>query len=168
MVPRPRESGDPRPGRGASGAALESPAPARGTPRQREVAAAPPRGGAKKLIIADDDPALRLLVRATLRSKEYEILEATDGPSTLALARQHRPDLVLLDVNMPGMDGFRICELLKQDPATAAVTVVMLTVQVRVSDRRRARQAGADGYFTKPFSPMALIRKVEQVMGGTT
>ena len=120
---------------------------------------------ARKLLIADDDASLRRLVRATLESESYTILEAGDGVAALAQARLHRPDLILLDVKMPQMDGLKTCQALKRDDATRSLTVIMLTVESDPEDRKRALAAGADDYFTKPFSPMALIHKVEQVMG---
>ncbi len=119
-----------------------------------------------KLLIADDEPGVRSLVRMTLESEDYEIIEAANGHDALAAARGHRPDLVLLDVNMPVPSGFDVCRNLKQDPETADMTVVMLTAQAQESDLEAGLRSGADGYFTKPFSPIALLRKVEEVLAG--
>ncbi len=117
----------------------------------------------KKLLIADDDDGVRSLVRMTLQADTYEILEARDSDQALALAREHRPDLIFLDVMMPGISGFEVCRRLKADPVTAEITVIMLTAQAQERDREEGVAAGADDYFTKPFSPVGLLYKVEEV-----
>lgn len=119
----------------------------------------------RKLLIADDEEGVRSLVRMTLESDAYEILEASDGEQALALAREHHPGLVLLDVVMPGLSGIEVCRALKGDPATATIAVVMLTAKAQASERAAGRAAGADDYFTKPFSPKALLSKVEEMLG---
>jgi two-component system, OmpR family, phosphate regulon response regulator PhoB len=119
----------------------------------------------RTLLIADDESGIRSLVRMTLQRKQYEILEAADGEEALALARKHHPELVLLDVMMPGLSGFEVCRALKDDPTTADATVVMLSAKAQDSDRAEGIAAGADDYFTKPFSPIALLRKIDDVYG---
>jgi len=118
----------------------------------------------KKIILADDDPAIRMLVNATLRSDEYELLEASDGEETLALAHSVHPDLILLDVAMPKLDGFQVCKRLKEDPDTRGIYIIMLTARVQDGDRQRGEEAGADEYFTKPFSPLALLDRISAVL----
>ncbi len=117
------------------------------------------------ILIADDEPSLRLLVRATLEDEDYTIVEAPDGEVALALARQHRPSLVLLDVGMPGLTGLQVCEALKSDSDTAGITVVMLTARNQPKDIQAGKAVGANQYLTKPFSPLQLIDLVEGVMG---
>jgi two-component system, OmpR family, phosphate regulon response regulator PhoB len=117
----------------------------------------------RKLMIADDEPGVRSLVRMTLESDSYEILEASDGDEALMLALEHRPELILLDVTMPGLSGLQICRMLKDNPSTSAISVVMLTAMDQDSDRAEGKAAGADDYFTKPFSPLALLRKVDEI-----
>lgn len=119
----------------------------------------------RKLLIVDDEDGVRALVRITLDNASFEILEARDGGEALRMARLHRPDLVLLDVMLPDGSGIDICRTLKNDPDTAATSVVMLTAKAQTSDFGEAEDAGADGYFTKPFSPIALVHKVETVLG---
>ncbi|HTW06770.1 MAG TPA: response regulator [Acidimicrobiales bacterium] len=119
----------------------------------------------RKLLIVDDEEGVRTLVRMTLDSGVYEILEATAGVEALELARAHRPELVLLDVMLPDISGLDVCRELKHDPSTSAATVVMLTARAQSEDLGDAEEAGADGYFTKPFSPIALTRKVESILG---
>lgn len=121
----------------------------------------------RKLMIADDENGIRTLVRMTLENERYEILEASDGSEALRVAREHRPDLLLLDVEMPGMTGIEVCRALKDDPQTAGIVVVMLTFKAEEADRREGEAAGADDYITKPFSPVALMRKVDEVFSGS-
>jgi CheY-like chemotaxis protein len=114
----------------------------------------------KVVLIVDDDETMRQLILATLRDSPYRVLIACDGEEALAVARAHRPDLVLLDVIMPKRDGLAVCRQLKADPETAAIAIVMLTAQAQPEDRAAAQAAGADGYLTKPFRPFELLRRV--------
>jgi two-component system, OmpR family, phosphate regulon response regulator PhoB len=116
-----------------------------------------------KLLIADDEPAVRALVHATLEGDDYQIIEAGDGVEALELVREQSPTLVLLDVMMPRLNGLDVCRAIKSDPSTSRTMVVMLTAQAQQRDRERGMAAGADVYFTKPFSPLALLDLVEQV-----
>jgi DNA-binding response OmpR family regulator len=116
-------------------------------------------------LIVDDEDGVRSLVRMTLDSDSYQILEAQEGRQALELARAHHPDLVLLDVMLPDLSGIEICRQIKSDPAMASTTVLMLTAKAQQSDLGEAEAAGADGYFVKPFSPIALMQKVEAVLG---
>lgn len=117
-----------------------------------------------KLLIADDEESLRLLVSATLASESYEILEAGDGTEALAIARSERPRVVLLDVNMPGMNGLEVCRRIKGDPTLASVRVVMLSTASQTDERAAGAGAGADTYLTKPFSPLELLTVIERMM----
>lgn len=119
----------------------------------------------KKLLIVDDEDGVRALVRMTLDNGDYQIIEASEGLEALDLAREFRPDLVLLDVMLPDLSGMDVCRKIKDDPGLASTTVVMLTARAQTSDVGDAEEAGADGYFTKPFSPIALTRKVESILG---
>ena len=122
----------------------------------------------KKLLIVDDEDGLRSLVRMTLDSEGYQILEAQEGGHALELARAHHPDLVLLDVMLPDLSGFEICRQIKSDPLMASTTVLMLTAKAQESDLGEAEAAGADGYFVKPFSPIALMQRVESILGAAS
>ncbi len=119
----------------------------------------------RKLLIVDDEEGVRSLVRMTLESDKYEILEARRGDEALKLVREHLPDLVLLDVMLPDTSGVEVCRELKSDPGTSQVTIVMLTAKAQNADLEDAEGAGADGYFTKPFSPVALLRRVDLIFG---
>jgi two-component system phosphate regulon response regulator PhoB len=112
------------------------------------------------VLLADDDPGLRRLIGTTLGTEDFELLHATDGQEALEIAREKHPELVLLDVNMPKLDGFEVCRHLKTEPETAGIKVVMLTARGADVDRARGREAGADDYFIKPFSPVQLLNKV--------
>jgi two-component system, OmpR family, phosphate regulon response regulator PhoB len=120
------------------------------------------------LLIVDDEDGVRALVRMTLNGDSYRILEAREGQQALDLARSDQPDLILLDVMLPDMSGIDICRTLKADPATQAATIIMLTAKAQQADLGEAENAGADGYFTKPFSPIALLKQVEAVLGAST
>jgi CheY-like chemotaxis protein len=123
----------------------------------------------KKILIADDEEPLRLLVRATLEDESgegrYAIIEAIDGNEALEMARRERPELILLDIQMPGLSGLEVCKMLKDDPVTSDLMIVMLTARGQQSDRERGFAAGADDYFAKPFSPLELLQLVDRVMG---
>ncbi len=117
-----------------------------------------------KILIADDEDAMRLLAYETLSGEDAEILEATDGEEALEIARREHPKLILLDVAMPGLTGFEVCEKLKADPATRDIIIVMLTAHGQSRDRERAEESGADHFMTKPFSPVQLLRFVAQIL----
>ena len=120
----------------------------------------------KKVLLADDEEDILVLVSATLGGDDrYSLILARDGEEALRRAREDKPDLIFLDVMMPKMDGFEVCSVLKSDSATKHVKVVMLTAMAQELDKQKAEQAGADFYFTKPFSPTALLNKVEELLG---
>lgn len=119
---------------------------------------------ARKVLLADDDPGLRRLVGTTLGADDFTLLQAGDGVEALALAREQLPELILLDLNMPKLNGFEVCRRLKADPATAAIKIVILTASSNDADRLEGRAAGADDYFVKPFSPVALLNKVYSLL----
>jgi CheY-like chemotaxis protein len=118
----------------------------------------------RTVLIADDDPSLRMLVSATLTSKDYEIVEATSGDETLAVASSAKPQVVLLDVRMPGMSGLEVCRKIKADPSLAGTRVVMLTGAATPEDVAAGQAAGADLYLTKPFRPLELLQIVERAL----
>jgi len=121
----------------------------------------------KKILIVDDQPEVRELVEVTLRIGDYAIFQAADGGQALSIARAELPDLILLDVMMPNssIDGFEVCRQLKSEPTTQSINVVMLTARGQEIDRETGKQVGADDYFTKPFSPLQLMNKVEKLLG---
>lgn len=117
----------------------------------------------RHILVIDDDPGLRALLRATL-GDDYAVEQAVDGPSGLAAAARRRPDLILLDIKMPGMAGYEVCRALKGDDATRRVPVVFLSALNRVEDRLAAYEAGGDDFIAKPFDPVELLNKVAAVL----
>ncbi|HZR00110.1 MAG TPA: response regulator [Chloroflexota bacterium] len=118
----------------------------------------------RTLLVVEDEPEVRALVELTLRGLG-RIVSVGDGPSGLVAAAQHRPDLILIDVNLPGMSGLELCERLRADPATRHATIAFLTAGGTAEDRQRGMAAGADAYFVKPFSPAALRAFVAERLG---
>jgi CheY-like chemotaxis protein len=117
------------------------------------------------VLIADDEPSLRLLVNATIASDEYDVLEAVDGDEAWGLIRQHRPRVVLLDVQMPGRTGLELARAIRADPDLNKTCVILLTSKAQQTDVQAGLAAGADRYLTKPFSPLELLKVVEQAVG---
>jgi two-component system phosphate regulon response regulator PhoB len=120
----------------------------------------------KKILVVDDMKEIRELVEFTLRSEDYQIFQAKSGDEAIKLARAEKPDLVIMDIMMPGgIDGLEATRVLKNDPETKECTIIILTAQGQQADREAGFEAGADDYFAKPFSPLELIKKVEEVLG---
>jgi CheY-like chemotaxis protein len=119
------------------------------------------------VLIVDDDPSIRKLVATTLEDVAgFELVEAEDGDEALELAREEAPAIVLLDIDMPGIDGLEACRRLRAEPQTAEATVVMLTAAAGEEAERAAEEAGADLFITKPFSPLELLRLVDDLGRG--
>jgi CheY-like chemotaxis protein len=120
----------------------------------------------KKIVLAEDEPSMRLLIAETLRDHgQYQLFLAGDGCEALEIVRRERPDLLLLDVDVPLLNGFAVCQQMRADPCTRQVPVVMITAMAQDHYRREAAMLGVAEYFTKPFSPLALLRKVEELLG---
>jgi len=120
----------------------------------------------KKILIVDDYLEVRELVEVTLRSGDYQVLQAENGRKAIEIAKAEKPDLIIMDIMMPGdMDGLGATRALKNDPETKGCPIIMLTAKGQEDDIKQGLQAGADNYFVKPFSPLQLIKKVEEVVG---
>ena len=117
------------------------------------------------ILIVEDHPTMREAMRLILEHEGFEIREATDAASALSIAREHPPDLVFLDLNIPGASGTDVLTALKTDPATRDVRVVVVTATGE-EGREHVISLGADEYFTKPFSPTALLRATEAALAG--
>jgi DNA-binding response OmpR family regulator len=112
----------------------------------------------------DDEGSIRLLCRVNLAASGMEVLEADDGHAALELARRERPDLILLDVMMPGLDGWSVARELAADKATKDIPVIFLTARAEPADRRLGEQLGGVGYVVKPFDPVGIGELVEEVL----
>jgi diguanylate cyclase (GGDEF)-like protein len=114
-----------------------------------------------KVLVADDDHNLRQLLMEALPRHKFEVYQAADGNETWDTIKNLRPDIVLLDVMMPGMDGHEICRLMRENPQTRSIPVIMLTARAQLKDKLDGIEAGADDYITKPFDPMELQARIE-------
>ena len=121
----------------------------------------------KKILIVDDQAQIRELVAITLQVDDYEPLFAENGQEAIEVAQTKQPDLILLDVTLLGSDlnGLEVCRRLKKNPATKTIPIVLLTGRGQQSDFAAGKAAGADHYFTKPFSPIALVKKIKTILG---
>ena len=118
-----------------------------------------------RVLVIDDEAPIRLLCRVNLEAEGMSVLEAADGPSGLEKARAEAPDVVLLDVMMPGLDGWRVAEELLDDPRTASIPIVFLTARAELRDRARGIDLGGIDYVTKPFNPVELAPLVRNLLG---
>jgi DNA-binding response OmpR family regulator len=117
-----------------------------------------------RVLVIDDEAPIRLLCRVNLEAEGMEVLEASDGPSGLALARAERPDVILLDVMMPGLDGWGVAEQLTDDDGTQQIPIIFLTARAEFRDRARGLDIGGVDYVTKPFNPIELATLVEDLL----
>jgi CheY-like chemotaxis protein len=120
----------------------------------------------KKVLIVDDQPDIRKLILMTMESEGYDLHEASNGEDALRSVHDLRPDVVLLDVMMPGLlDGYQVCEKIKNDPLLQLTTkVVLLTARGQLTDIARGKAVGSDAYLVKPFSPLELIDTVDRLV----
>ncbi|WP_428623189.1 response regulator transcription factor [Sedimenticola sp.] len=116
------------------------------------------------ILIVDDEKNIAISVDYLLRREGFEVSVAHDGEEGLRLIREERPDLILLDIMMPKLDGFQVCETVRQDPALADIRIVMLTAKGRDAEKEKGLALGADAYITKPFSTRELISQVKALL----
>jgi len=119
----------------------------------------------KCLLAVDDEPHILKLVAFSLRSGGYEVLEACDGLAAIQVAKAEKPDLILMDVMMPALDGYEACRRLKADSETADIPVIMLTAKTQVSEQQAGKDSGATEYICKPFTPKDLVAQVREFLG---
>jgi DNA-binding response OmpR family regulator len=118
-----------------------------------------------RVLVIDDEAPIRLLCRVNLEAEGMQVLEAADGPSGLETARAETPDVILLDVMMPGLDGWRVAEELLDDERTENIPIVFLTARAELRDRARGIDLGGVDYVTKPFNPVELAPLVRELLG---
>ena len=117
-----------------------------------------------RVLVIDDEAPIRLLCRVNLEAENMEVLEAADGPTGLEQARAAKPDVILLDVMMPGLDGWQVAEQLLEDERTRSIPIVFLTARAEFRDRARGLDLGGIDYVTKPFNPLELAPLVEDML----
>jgi DNA-binding response OmpR family regulator len=123
-----------------------------------------PDGTVMRVLVIDDEAPIRLLCRVNLEAEKMEVLEAGDGPTGLEKARKEEPDVVLLDVMMPGLDGWQVAEELLSDERTRSIPIVFLTARDEVRDRARGLDLGGIDYVTKPFNPTELAPLIRDLV----
>lgn len=117
-----------------------------------------------RVLVVDDEPDVLLLCRLNLQQRGHELLEATDGSTALQLALDRHPDVVVLDLMMPGMNGYEVLETLQNDERTSDIPILVLTAKSLRADRERSHRLGASGFLTKPFLPSELCDMVESLV----
>jgi len=117
----------------------------------------------KKILIADDEISVRFLLKRLLR-RNYNVLEAINGEEAVDMARGEKPDIILMDIMMPKVDGYTACYTIKKDPLTKVIPIVMLTALGQELNVKLGKEIGADGYMTKPFSPRVLVDTIAQFL----
>jgi CheY-like chemotaxis protein len=118
----------------------------------------------RRILLADDEPSLVKMLSKHLELAGYEVLVAFDGQEALTKAKAERPDLIILDIMMPKLDGYNVCATLKQDPRYQQIPILILTAKTRKEDEAMAKKVGADEYIRKPFRSEALIESIQRLM----
>lgn len=118
----------------------------------------------KKILLIEDEKDMVYAVTLQLESSGYKIITALDGQEGLKRARMEKPDLIILDLMLPKMDGYKVCGLLKADIRYNKIPIIMFTARAQESDKKMGEEAGADAYITKPFDPQALLTKIEELL----
>ena len=121
-----------------------------------------------KILVVDDEIYIVHILDFSLGIEGYEVMTALDGEQALAKVAQDRPDLIVLDIMMPKLDGYETCKALKQNPATHDIPVILLSAKGRNVDQKIGFEVGADDYITKPFSPRKLVERINAILGQTS
>ncbi|MBU1112369.1 MAG: response regulator [Candidatus Omnitrophica bacterium] len=120
----------------------------------------------KRILVVDDEQALAELVKMRLETNGYEVLSAFDGQEALDKARKEKPDLIILDLMLPKIDGYKVCRMLKFDEKYKKIPIILFTARAQESDKKMGQDVGADSYIVKPFEPKALLAKIKELTGG--
>lgn len=120
----------------------------------------------KRILVIEDEEAMVDLVKMRLEANGYEVITAYDGQEGLDKARKLEPDLIILDLMLPKMDGYKVCGLLKADTRYSKIPVIMFTAKVQEDDVKLGKEVGADAYITKPFEPQTLLGEIEALLQG--
>jgi len=119
----------------------------------------------KKILVVDDEIQLVEMLKMRLEANGYEALTAYDGREALEKVRNQNPDLILLDLMLPKMDGYKVCRMLKFDKKYKNIPIIIFTARVQESDKEKGSQVGADAYIIKPFEPQVLLSKIKELLG---
>ena len=119
----------------------------------------------KRILIVDDEDDLRSMLKFRLEALNYDVAEAGDGQEGLNKARSDKPDLIILDLMLPKIDGFKVCRMLKFDEKHRHIPIIMFTARTQQKDKQIGQEMGADVYVTKPFEPAVLIGKIKELLG---
>ena len=118
----------------------------------------------KRILLSEDEEDMVFAVTLQLEAAGYEVIKAGDGEEALRKARKEMPDLMILDVMMPKMDGYKVCRMLKYDNKYSKIPIIMFTARAQDSDRKMGKEVGADAYITKPFDPNVLLDKIRELL----
>ena len=118
----------------------------------------------KRILLVEDQEDARRIIRDLLSANGYSLVEATTGEDGLKLAQSERPDLILMDIQLPGMDGYEVTRLIKADPALRRIPIIAVTSYALSGDDQKAAAAGCDGYVAKPFSPRILMARIRELL----
>ncbi len=119
---------------------------------------------AKKILVVEDSATMVSLLKARIEASGFEVIAAADGTDGLAKIKDEKPDLVILDVRMPGMDGFEVCRLAKADPQTKDIPIIFVTTASQQKDLARGKEVGGDGYITKPYDGKLIITEINKLL----
>ena len=120
-----------------------------------------------KVLVVDDEVYILHILDFILGAENYDVITAMNGEQALEKVRDEKPDLIVLDIMMPKLDGYETCRLIKSDPKTKAIPVILLTAKGREVDQKLGREVGASDYITKPFSPSKLIDRVQSILSAS-
>jgi DNA-binding response OmpR family regulator len=118
----------------------------------------------KRILIVDDEEDILIVLKFRLEANNYEVLTASDGQEGLNKARTEKPDLIILDLMLPKLDGYKVCRMLKFDESYKVIPIIMFTARVQQKDEELGKEMGADAYVTKPFEPEILLEKIRQLL----
>lgn len=121
----------------------------------------------KKILVVEDEVEMSKLLRMRLEANGYDVVAAFDGKAGYEKARTENPDLIILDLMLPKMDGYWVCDILKKDVKYSSIPIIMLTAKSQENDIKMGRECGTDDYITKPFDPAVLLSKIKHLLGKT-
>jgi len=119
---------------------------------------------AKKILLVDDEPHIITMLENRMKHAGYEVITACDGQDALTKAQKEKPDLIILDLMLPKLDGYKVCRMLKFDEKYKHIPIIMLSARAQEADKKMGETVGADGFVTKPFEPQVLLGKIKDLL----